>query len=106
MSAEEKAKWRTGRPSFVRRFCQRRHLQLRMENRIERCRVKKSTEANVARHLCVLAHLVTTHNITAERLSNWNETEFSLAAMAVSRSEVLVDTKPGRSLSRGLSVGK
>jgi len=37
MSAEEKAKRPTGRPSesWVRRFCQRRHLQLHMENRIE-----------------------------------------------------------------------
>jgi len=53
-----------------------------------------------------LAHLVTKHNITAKQLSNWDKTEFSLAAMAVSRSEVLVDTEAGRSLSWGMSVGK
>jgi len=80
--------------------------QAAYENRIERCRAKTSTEANVARHLCVLAHLVTKHNITAKQLSNWDKTEFSLAAMAVSRSEVLVDTEAGRSLSWGMSVGK
>jgi len=77
-----------------------------MENRIESCRAKATTKANVAQHLSVLAHLVTTHNITAERISNWDETGFSLATMAASRSKVLVDTEAGRSLSRGLSVGK
>jgi len=108
MSAEEKAKWPAGRPSesWVRRFCQRRHLQLRMENRIESCRAKAATKASVAQHLSVLAHLFTTHNITAERISNWDETGFSLTTMAVSRSKVLADTEAGRSLSRGLSVGK
>ena len=108
MSAEEKAKWPAGRPSesWVRRFCQRRHLQLRMENRIESCRAKAATKASVAQHLSVLAHLFTTHNITAERISNWDETGFSLTTMAVSRSKGLADTEAGRSLSRGLSVGK
>jgi len=88
----------------VRRFCQRQYLQLRMENHIESCRATETTKANVAQHLSVLAHLVTTHNITAERISNWGEKGFSLAIMAVSRSKVLVDTEAGRSLSRGLSV--
>jgi len=77
-----------------------------MENCIESFRAKATTKANVAQHLSVLAHLVTTHNITAERISNWDETVFSLATMAVSRSKVLADTEAGRSLSRGLSVGK
>jgi len=108
MSAEEKAKWPTGGPSksWMRRFCQRRHLQLRMENRIEIFLANATTTAKFAQHLSVLAHLVTTHNITAERVSNWDETGFSLSTMAVSRSTVSVDTKAGRSLSRGLSVGK
>ena len=108
ISEEEKAKWPTGRPSesWVRRFCKRRHLHLRVENRVESCRAKATTKANVAQHLSVLAHLVTTHNITAERISNWDETGSSLATLAASRSKVLVDTEAGRSLSRGLSVGK
>jgi len=74
ISDEEKAKWPTGRPSesWVRRFCERRHLHLRMESRVESCRAKATTKANVAQHLSVLAHLVTTHNITAERISNWD----------------------------------
>jgi len=108
MFAEEKAKWPTARPfeSWVPRFRQQRHLQLRMKNRIESCRAKATTKTSVAQRLFVLAHLVTTHNIIAERISHWDETGFSLATMAVSRSKVLVDTEAGRSLSRGLPAGK
>jgi len=90
----------------VRRFCEHRHLRLRMENRVESCRDKPMTKADVAQHLSVLAHLVTSHNITAERISNGDDTGFSLATMAASRSKVLSDTEAGRSLSRGLSAGK
>jgi len=105
---EEQAKWRDLQPSigWVRRFCQRHSLRLRLENRVESARARATTKANVAQHLSILAHLIKTHDLTAERISNWDETGFSLGSLAASKSKVLIDPKTGRSLSRGVSVSK
>jgi len=105
---EEQAKWRDRQPSigWVRRFCQRHSLRLRLENRVESARARATTKANVAQHLSILAHLIKTHDLTAERISNWDETGFSLGSLAASKSKVLIDPKTGRSLSRGVSVSK
>lgn len=108
LPAEEQAKWKSKRPSegWVRRFCARHDLRFRHESRVAGVRARATTKANVASHLSILQHLVVTHGITAERISNWDETGFSLGSMAATKTKVLVDPKVGRSLSRGVSVGK
>jgi len=70
-----------------------------MENRVESCGAKAMTKANVSQNLSVLAHKVFTHNITAERMSNWDKTLILLATMVASRYKVLVDTEAGHSFS-------
>jgi len=108
LPAEEKNKRVGGRPSdaWMRRFCSRNDLNFRHENRVEGARAKATTKASYAQHFAILDHLVKTQNITADRISNWDDSGFFLGTMATGMHKVLVNPKAGRSLSRSLSVTK
>jgi len=53
----------------------------------------------------MLSHLIYTHNVTPDRLSNWDESGFSFEKMAAGRAKVVVCKDIGRSMTRGVNVG-
>jgi len=106
LPVEQQAQWKDGRPSehWVRLFCRRNSMKLRRENVLESVRAKAMTKENFATHFAILAHLIDKHNITPERMSNWDETGFSFGKLGASNEQVLSDPAVGQSVTHGVSV--
>jgi len=89
----------------VRLFCRRNSIKLRRENVLESVRARAMTKENFASHFAMLAHLIVKHDITPERMSNWDETVFSFGKLGASNEKVLSDSAVGQSVTHGVNVG-
>ena len=103
----ERAKWKHDRPSeaWARAFCERHNLRFMAENRVDAARARATTKENYGKHFSVLSHLVKTHKITPERLSNWDESGYSFEKMTAGKAKVIVCKELGRAVTRGVNVG-
>jgi len=101
------AMWKHDRPGewWARSFCERHGLCFLAENRLDATRARATTKENYGKHFSMHSHLISTHNITPDRLSNWDESGFSFEKMAAGRAKVIVCTDIGWSLTRGVNVG-
>ena len=106
MPEVERSAWKHYQPceTWARDFCQRQGLRFLAKNRLDAARARATTKENYA-HFAILSHLLVTHNISPDRLSNWDESGFSFEKMASGRAKVIVCKDIGRSLTRGVNVG-
>eukprot|EP00170_Pyropia_yezoensis_P008274 contig_34525_g8301 len=107
LPAEEQEKWKDGRPSehWVRLFCRRHGMRLKKESLLESVRARAMTKANLATHFSTMAYLIQEHNITPDRMSNWDETGFSFGKLTTASKKVIMDPAVGQSVTHGVDVG-
>jgi len=88
MPEVERSAWKHDQPceTWARDFCQRKGLRFLAENRLDAARARATTREKYGKHFAILSHLIVTHKIFPDRLSNWDESGFSFEKMASGRA--------------------